>query len=453
MDIEELIDLMNSRRGIQLTPLKEKILRSAWKGYTYSDMADQFYYNEAYLKNIATEIWNDLSILSGEIIAKNNLRLKFDHEQPEVLPLEYNRLIDFKATVENDIFEFPGSPIAIDCRFYVERPPLEDLACYEIRKSGSVTCIHAPLKMGKSSLLIRILSQAKQANYRTVTIDLKTIDNVLFQDLDKFLRWFCVNVTRQLKLPNRLDEYWDDLLGSKVNCTQYFQDYILPSVHRPVVLAFNEFNKIFNQNLIVHEFSSLLRFWHEQSKQFPLWGKLRLVIINSIKNFIPLDPNQSPFNVGLPLEILPFTVEQIQDLANRYQLDWIGERGENNAKILLELVNGHPYLVRLAFYYLVTNQISLEELNDLSGNVIYIYQDYLKAVLFILQRNSFLLDPLKQLLLGRRTLDIDSAIAYQLESLGLIEFRENRAIISCRLYQYYFGQKLTSDRLKVDKLN
>jgi len=106
MDIEELIDLMNSRRGIQLTPLKEKILRSAWKGYTYSDMADQFYYNEAYLKNIATEIWNDLSILSGEIIAKNNLRLKFDHEQPEVLPLEYNRLIDFKATVENDIFEF-----------------------------------------------------------------------------------------------------------------------------------------------------------------------------------------------------------------------------------------------------------------------------------------------------------------------------------------------------------
>ena len=167
------------------------------------------------------------------------------------------------------------------------------------------------------------------------------------------------------------------------------------------------------------------------------------MIINSIKNFIPLDPNQSPFNVGLPLEILPFTVEQIQDLANRYQLDWIGERGENNAKILLELVNGHPYLVRLAFYYLVTNQISLEELDDLSGNVIYIYQDYLKAVLFILQRNPFLLDPLKQLLLGRRTLDIDSAIAYQLESLGLIEFRENRATISCRLYQYYFEAKLT----------
>jgi hypothetical protein len=284
-------------------------------------------------------------------------------------------------------------------------------------------------------------------------LNLEQVDQAILSDLNQFLRWLCANTARQLQLKPNLDEYWDDLLGSKVNCTQYFQDYILPSVHRPVVLAFNEFNKVFNQNLIVHEFSSLLRFWHEQSKQFPLWGKLRLVIINSIKNFIPLDPNQSPFNVGLPLEILPFTVEQIQDLANRYQLDWIGERGENNAKILLELVNGHPYLVRLAFYYLVTNQISLEELEKLSGSVIYMYQDYLKALLFILQRNPPLLAPLRELLLGRRPLDIDSAIAYQLESLGLIEFRGNRATISCRLYQYYFGQKLTSDRLKVDKLN
>jgi len=72
MNIEELIDLMNSRRGMQLTPLKEKILRGTWKGYTYAHMAAQFHYNEAYLKNIATEIWNDLSILSGEIIKKNN---------------------------------------------------------------------------------------------------------------------------------------------------------------------------------------------------------------------------------------------------------------------------------------------------------------------------------------------------------------------------------------------
>jgi hypothetical protein len=418
MNIEELIDLMNSQRGTQLTPLKEKILRCAWKGHTYTCMADQLYYNEAYLKNIATEIWNDLSRLSGEAITKNNLRLIFDNQESEIVPFEYNRLIDFKSTDENDIFEFPGSPISANCRFYVERPPLENLAYYEIRKSGSVTCIHASLKMGKSSLLIRILNQAQQAHYRTVTIDLKTVDNVLFQDLDKFLRWFCVNVSRQLKLPNRLDEYWDDLLGSKMNCTQYFENYILPSVHRPVVLAFNEFNKVFNQNVIVHEFSSLLRFWHEQSKQLPIWKKLRLVIVNSIKNFVPLDPNQSPFNVGLPLEILPFTVEQIQDLANRYELDWIGERGKSNAQILLELVNGHPYLVRLAFYYLVTNQISLEELEKLSGSVIYVYQDYLKALLFVLHRNPPLLDPLREILLGRKSLDIDSAIAYQLDLSG-----------------------------------
>ena len=269
MGIEELIDLMNSRRGMQLTPLKEKILRCAWKGFSYPDMANQLYYHETYLKKIASEIWQDISTLYGENISKSNFRFKINEEETLIVAsdyqqlvnyqqlINYQQLVNYQVTVENDIFEFPGSPISLDNKFYIERFPVEDLAYYEIRKHGSVTCIHAPLKMGKSSLLIRILDQAKRAKYKTITIDLKTTDDVIFQDLDKFLRWFCVNVSRQLKLPHKLDEYWDDILGSKMNCTHYFQDYILPSIDQPIVLAFNEFNRIFNQNVIVYEFSSL----------------------------------------------------------------------------------------------------------------------------------------------------------------------------------------------------
>lgn len=442
MGVEELIDLMNSRRGMILTPLKIKILRFSWMGFTYPNMATQLYYQEAYIKNIASELWLDLSALYGEAITKNNFRSKFSDQEPEILISGYDRFLSYKVTIENDIFEFPGSPIPIKCSFYIERSPIEDLAYYEISRPGSVTCINAPLKMGKSSLLIRILERAKQLDYLTITIDLKTVDEVIFQDLDKFLRWFCVNVSRQLKLPHNLDYYWDDILGGKMNCTQYFQDYILVSINQPIVLAFNEFNKIFNQNAIVHEFSSLLRFWHEQSKQSSTWKNLRLVIVNSIKNFLPLDPNQSPFNVGLPLEIPPFTVQQIQDLANRYQLDWVGENGENNAKKIFKLLNGHPYLVRLAFYYLVTNQISLEELESLSANSFYIYQDYLQAQLFILQRNPILLETFRKLLVNQSQLDLDSAVTYQLESLGLIELKENKVTISCQLYQVYFADKL-----------
>jgi hypothetical protein len=30
-----------------------------------------------------------------------------------------------------------------------------------------------------------------------------------FQDLDKFLRWFCANVGLDLQLGNRIAEYWE----------------------------------------------------------------------------------------------------------------------------------------------------------------------------------------------------------------------------------------------------
>lgn len=438
MGIEDLINLINSKQNFVLTPLQKHILRGAWQGLTYAQIAQKLHYQESYIKNIASELWHDLSVLYGEAITKNNLRFIFSTQDPELFLSNYERFLKYDIPQQRGLFEFPGSPISIDSPFYIERPPLELAAYAEIRKPGSVTCIHSPTKMGKSSLLIRILDQAQKANYFTVVIDLQAVDDIIFQDLDKFLRWFCVNVSRQLEIPHRIDHYWDDLLGSKMNCTEYFQHYLLPCLDQPLVLAFNEFNHIFKQSAIVHDFSSLLRFWYEQSKQHPIWEKLRLIIVNSIKNFVPLDPNQSPFNVGLPLEIPPFNLEQIQDLANRYELDWNGEKGQKKARIVFNLVGGHPYLIRLMFYYFLSEQLSLQDVEQVSFKIFEIYHDYLQSQLLILQRNEQLLNTFKEFLLNPHRLGLDSTEAYQLESLGLIRFVQNKAILSCKLYQVFF---------------
>ncbi|MEB3309043.1 MAG: AAA-like domain-containing protein [Snowella sp.] len=442
MGIEDLIDLINSRQNFVLTPLKKHILRGAWRGLTYAQIAQKLHYQEAYIKNMAAELWHDLSELYGEAITKNNFRFIFSKQEPEIFLSNYERFLQYGIHHQRGLFEFPGSPIPADSPFYIERPPLELSAYAEIHKPGSVTCIHSPIKMGKSSLLIRILEKAQQANYFTVVIDLKVVDDIIFHDLDKFLRWFCVNVSRQLEIPHRIDDYWDDLLGSKMNCTEYFQNYLLAAINQPLILAFNEFNRIFNQNAIVHEFSSLLRFWHEQSKQRPIWEKLRLIIVNSIKNFIPLDPHQSPFNVGLPLEIPPLNLAQIQDLANRYELDWMGEKGQKKARVIFDLVGGHPYLIRLLFYYFVSEQLSLVEVEQVSVKVFEIYQDYLQSQLLILQRNKRLLNTFQEFLINPHRLPLDSTEAYQLESLGFIRLAHNKALLSCKLYQIFFENHL-----------
>lgn len=57
--------------------------------------------------------------------------------------------------------EFPGSPLALDSVFYIEPAPITDQCKREISKPGALIRIRAPQRMGKTSLLNRILAAAE----------------------------------------------------------------------------------------------------------------------------------------------------------------------------------------------------------------------------------------------------------------------------------------------------
>lgn len=245
--------------------------------------------------------------------------------------------------------EFPSGPLPISSPFYIQRPPIEELAYQEICKPGSIIRIRAPKRTGKSSLLLRIVARATAQGYHTVSLDFQQADSGIFSSLDKFLRWFCANISQQLQLKPLLNDYWDEEIGSKVSCTLYFRGYLLEQIDQPIVLALNEVNQIFEYQKIAQDFLSLLRSWHEVAKQDEAWQKLRIIVVHSTEVYIPLNINQSPFNVGLTIKLPPFTQDQIQALAERYQLPW----SQNEAEQLMGLVGGHPYLIQLALYHLV----------------------------------------------------------------------------------------------------
>jgi hypothetical protein len=66
-------------------------------------------------------------------------------------------------------------------------------------------------------------------------------------------------------------------------------------------------------------------------------GRLRRFKANSL---IPLNINQSPFNVGIPSELPPLTESQVMDLVRRHGLNW----REAEVAQLMAMVGGHPYL-------------------------------------------------------------------------------------------------------------
>jgi len=157
--------------------------------------------------------------------------------------------------------------------------------------------------MGKTSLMARILHHAATHNHLAVTLSFQSADAAVFNDLDKFLKWFCASIGRRLRLPNKLVDYWDEIFGSRDNCTTYFEDYLLPSIDSPLTLCLDEVDMVFIHPKIASDFFGLLRAWHEAAKNSDLWKKLRLVVLHSTEVYIPMNINQSPFNVGLSIKL------------------------------------------------------------------------------------------------------------------------------------------------------
>lgn len=431
------------------------VLSQSWLGKTYDEMAEISGYRNNYIKEVGSELWQDLSVALGKKITKKNLHLALEKYLQEKIGDQENQSQENLGEesrlemVSSDLssaskIEFPSGPVPLGSPLYINRPPLEELICNEILHPGCLIRIKAPRKTGKSSLLNRMIAYARKQGYQIVYLDFQEADQDIFISLDKFLRWFCVNVSRQLNLLPCLDDFWDTEMGSKVSCKIYFEAYVLQYIEQsPVVLALNEVHRVFEHPNIAQDFLPMLRFWHEQAKQDQIWQKLRMVVVHTTEIYIPLKLNQSPFNVGITITLPPFTLNQVQNLALAYGLHWAADsEGAKRLVPLQTMVGGHPYLVSLALYHLCQEEITLEVLLESASTQVGIYSQHLRELLSLLQKEPELMSAMEKVIATDEKVELDAIAAYKLESMGLVQLNGNQAHTRCELYRFYLSQQL-----------
>ncbi|OKH22962.1 AAA+ family ATPase [Hydrococcus rivularis NIES-593] len=372
-----------------------------------------------WLKEIKYPEWNQTTATLGE---RGNIALDF------LVPLPSNSSI----------------PITSDFPIYIQRPPIESDCCQEIVKPGALIRIKAPEKMGKTSLLKGILAYAETCGYRKVYLNLRAAEGAMFASLDKFLRWFCANISRELGLKPMLDDYWDEeLFGSLVSCKTYFQSYLLEQLDSPLALGLDNVDRIFEYTDIAQDFLPMLRYWHEEANNLPIWQNLRLVIANSTEVYIKLDANQSPFNVGRQVKLPGFNLEQVQLLAKHYGLDWTEDvEMQKFASALIEMVGGHPYLIRLALDALCHQNLSKEQLLQEAPTQGGIYGSHLRRHWDNLQSSPELAAAMKAVVTSETGVQLEPTLAYKLESMGLVILVGDEVQPSCELYRQYFCDRL-----------
>lgn len=385
------------------------------------------------------------SFLNGKPVDYLNFR-----EICRALSLEWQDIADLTAefTKEKDSnhiqqvssipsLEHPTGQVALDSPFYVGRSPIEE-RCYEqIYQPGALIRIKSPRQMGKTSLLARIIDKSQSQGDCTVTLDFELAASQVFANLDKFLRWFCVSIGLALNIPNKIDDYWDlaEIVGSSMACKAYFEEYLLPTIDKPLTLGLDKVDKIFEYPEIYRDFFGLLRALHEEGKRRDIWKKLKLIIVHSTEVYVPLDINQSPFNVGLSIELPEFNRQQILDLAQRHQLNW----NDTEVDKIMHLVSGHPFLIRLAIYHIACENVTLNQILENATSSKSIYAEHLRYQSLILTQQPELAEAMKNIV-NNNNPTLSTVTKFKLQSMGLIKLQGDNVFPRCNLYRQFLGE-------------
>jgi hypothetical protein len=164
----------------------------------------------------------------------------------------------------------------------------------------------------------------------------------------------------------------------------------------------------------------------------PQWRKLDLALVISTEPHLLIDdPFRSPFNVAYTIHIDSLTLEEHRRLSRRYP----DPLSDASVTLLHELLGGHPYLTRLAYYRIHVGGSQFQDVLDTASRQDGPFGDHLRAMLSKVSRDPQLLPALKKIIAGK---EVPVGLAYRLESAGLVRSDGKRWNPTSVVYATFF---------------
>jgi AAA-like domain/TIR domain len=327
----------------------------------------------------------------------------------------------------------PGGSIRPDDPFYIERAADAEVLETAHRLEETIV-IKAPRQLGKSSLLKRYLAACRRAGKKTALIDLSLFSDQDLADYPTFLTFLASEVLDRLEPDATVRP---DVRGQP-DMTRFVERKVLQAVPDHVVLAFDEVDRVLGKPY-QSGFFSMLRYWHERRTDGSLtaFARLELGLVISTEPYLLIaDALRSPFNVRAPIELHPFNAEECRELNRRHH----NFLSEEQVEQLRALLNGHPYLTRLAYYRLTRPKpIDFAALIRVAASDDGPFGDHLRTLLAKLKQHpgQDLLAALRQVIAQGTTPNDDAY--YRLKGAGLVRRENDRIVPANGLYARFFG--------------
>lgn len=338
-----------------------------------------------------------------------------------------------------EIVQFRGAPYLVRAK--------EEMRCMAlIERPGNLLRIRSPEKMGKSSLVARIMDRAKDKGYRTAIVNLRDefpLSIIRDSDNTEILNTLCSLIWEQVHGTSETDfrDLWKPSVTAIRNYFNFLGSQVLPASDRPLVLAIDNLDSVFSSPHI-SDLLGLLRGCYEKANSLGEFQKLRQVIIYSQEAYGIQNIDQSPLNIGEPIELGEFTKEEIHALARASgHHDWTDEKSE----LLMQIVGGHPFLVQQALSAIgpptgLTLGALIQESYAGDGGP---FSQHLYEHLLKLEKNPQIYDAMKQVISSETETRLATKEGFQLLGMGLVrEVSSSRFRIRCNLYQTYFTDRM-----------
>jgi hypothetical protein len=332
--------------------------------------------------------------------------------------------------------EYPSGGMRTDDPFYIERAADRELTL-ALRSGGQTITIRGSRQVGKTSMLARGIQQA-QANgdAQLVYVDFQGVGDEARGSLRDLCRFLSMRIIRTLNLDLAVweREWAEDFLPQ--DNLERLMEYVFGQVERPILLAMDEVD-VLQLMPYSKDFFGLLRSWHNLRASNVLWRKLTLMMAISTEPYLLINRvGESPFNTGHVLYLKDFTLPQTAELNRRYG----SPLSEAEVKGVHALLNGHPYLTRVALYTLVVREMRWSELAAAAAEDDGPFHQHLRWQLQRVAEDPRLARAMSEVVRNHGC--ADQKVGYHLMKAGLVSKAGDNYVCRCELYRRYFADRL-----------
>ncbi|WGT67843.1 WD40 domain-containing protein [cyanobacterium endosymbiont of Epithemia clementina EcSB] len=357
-----------------------------------------------------------------------------------------------------------GGSLSFDHPTYGERAADKDLL--EALRAGKFCYIFNCRQMGKSSLRVRMMHQLQAEGMTCASVDITSLGSDISQQ-----QWYSgiitqlflgFNLTEKVNLKNWLKER-QDLSGVQKFILFLEEVLLVYSQGEKKYIFIDEIDKIISLDFSLDDFFTLIRFCYNQRAEKPQFNKIVFALFGvATPSDLIRDKTQTPFNIGQPIELTGFTLEEVYPLVSgltiitnfpkkvlKVVLDWTGGQPFLTQKLCQLLLNKADIIYPGKEEEIITNIVQKFIIKNWESQDEPVHLKTIRDRLLLNEKRTGKLLGLYQKILNNGSIEADdSPEKTELRLSGLVVKCNSKLIVYNKIYREVFNQKWVSKELE-----